>query len=66
MGKQTLVKNFNFEENVLKVYRRRVQHLYLQDTSSVSLTNYAANFMEIDRIDAEHYDGKLYKHFSRN
>jgi len=29
----------------------------------VSLTNYAANFMEIDEIDAEHCDGKLEEHF---
>jgi len=32
----------------------------------MSLKNYPANFMEIDEIDAEHCDGKLWKHFPRN
>jgi len=35
-------------------------------SSSVSLTNYPANFMEIDGIDAEHCDGKLKEHFPQN
>jgi len=57
-GKSALVKNF------FKPYHRSVQHLFhgfsgLQDTSPVSLTNYPANFMEIDEIDAKHCDGKL-------
>ena len=65
-GKIALVKSFNFEENVPKVYHHSVQHLFhrfsfscnlMQDTLSVSLTNYPANFMEIDGIDAEHCDG---------
>ena len=64
-GKTALVKNFHFEENVPKVYHRSVQHLFdrfsrnLQDTLSVSHTNYPAKFMEIDEIDVEHCDSKL-------
>ena len=64
------MNNFNFEENVLKVYHCSIQPLFhrfscnFQDTLSLSLANYPA--MEIDEIDAEHCDGKLQKNFFQN
>jgi len=56
-GKTTLVKNFNFEKNVTKVYNRNTLHL-LQDSLSVTLTKYLAS-IKIDEMNAEHCDGKL-------
>jgi len=59
MEKQFLVKNFNSEENV-REFTIAMFSIYfidlheMQGTLSVSLTNYPANFMEIDGIDAEY------------
>jgi len=64
-GETALVRNINFEENVPEVYHRIVQGLFhrflwnLQDTLSISLTKYPANFMEIDQIDPEQCERKL-------
>ena len=64
-GKTALVKNFNFEENVPKVYT--VLSIYFIDFHEIyrivcewhGRSKYFANFMKIDEIDAEHCDGKL-------
>jgi len=47
---------------VLSIYLIDFHEIW-QNTLSVSLTNYPANFIEIDEIDAEHCNGKLQKYF---